>query len=139
MAGAATDMSDAEVAGIDEANEFGRFVVQQRVGADWVARCGPSGGQTWLDVRCFLGHSVGIAAVAIATAELDGWQVVHVLDALVTIYAAPAFAHGVGVGLAKQVFGGQGSWGEREWFNGLWDWHGNGGSWSIRGRNDWLI
>ena len=89
--GAAADVGDAEVAGVDEADELGRFVVEQRVasGPGWPtsARTAGSAGCTW---AWFLSRQFGVAAVAVGAAEAERVLAVRVADALVAGHAADA-------------------------------------------------
>ena len=69
---AAADVRDAQVAGVDEADELGRLVIEQRVRAHRVGRRRPgladSAGATW---ALSLSRGVGVAAVAVGAAEVD--------------------------------------------------------------------
>ena len=72
VAVAAADVGNAQVARIDEPDELGRFVIQQRVGPDRVARGSPGVGKPGPDVGLPAGRRLRVAAVAIDAAEPDG-------------------------------------------------------------------
>src|SRR5207248_9930837 len=88
--GAATDVGDAEIAGVDEADELGRLVVEQGVGPDRVAGAGPGVGEARPDVGAVDVGAAGVAAVAVGAAELDGFLEVRIETVLVTGDAAGA-------------------------------------------------
>ena len=118
MAAAAGDWSNAEVAGIDEADEFGRLVVEERVGPHRIGGARPGVAFLGVDVGGLLGEGVGIAAVAIGAAEVDIRAAVHVADTCVAGDAALALGRGGRGGLAGEV-GPQVFLGQRQWVGGL--------------------
>ena len=100
---AATQVGDAQVAGVDEADELGRLVVEQRVGADRVGRRGPGVGIARLDVGRFLDGGCRVAAVAIAAAQLERVLAVRVAHVLVALHAADTLGCGLLGRLLHQV------------------------------------
>src|SRR5947208_14301205 len=90
VSGAAADVGNAEVAGVDEADELRVLVIEDRVRADRVGAGPPHvrvarfwGGGA---IACRPGGRillVAVAAVAVDAAEVDGGLDVHVADALV--------------------------------------------------------
>ena len=110
MAIAAGRVGDAQIARIDEADELGRFVVEQRVRADRIARGRPGLREAGMDVGLFGGRCAGIAAVAIGASESHDWLSIdplgmHVADVGVAQYAALALGCRVGFRLPQQVVG----------------------------------
>src|SRR5690606_33981489 len=104
VAGTAGLFGDAEIAGVDEADELGGFVVEEDGGVGGVGGALPEDGVAGGDVG--LGHGEaggGVAAVAIDAAEHDVGGGVHVLDALVALDATGAFAVGLGVRLVDPI------------------------------------
>src|SRR5262249_31816021 len=96
-AGAAGDVGNAQVAGVDEAADLRRVVVEQGVGADGVGRGAPGVGEARGDVGPFLGDGTGVAAVAVAAAEATRLLEVRVAGTFVALQAAGALdAGGVG-------------------------------------------
>ena len=65
-------VGDAQVAGVDEADELRRLVIQQRVRADRVGRGSPGVGEARPDVGVLLVAWRRVAAVAVDAAEPDG-------------------------------------------------------------------
>ena len=101
---AAADVGDAQVAGIDEADELGRLVIEQCVGADRIGRTSARPRGSAAARGPFLGRRRRVAAVAIAAAELDRLLVVQVADALMALHAADALGRvPPRVGLLRQI------------------------------------
>lgn len=103
---------DAEVAGVDEADKFWRFVIESGGGVWRVSGGGPEFGVTGGDVRLFQGQpGVGIAAVAVGAAEDHIGGSVHGVGVggFVAIHATDAFAMGFCGGLIDPI--AWGSWG----------------------------
>ena len=92
VAESARPMRDAEIAGIDELDEFLGFLIQQDAGVARVRGTLPENFVARCDMRFLLREArSGIAAVAIDAAEHDVRGLVHFLDAAVAFETAPAF------------------------------------------------
>ncbi len=104
VGGAAAQVGDPQVAGVHEASEFGRFVIQERIRADRIARGAPGFGKPGPDVGPLLVVGRGVAAVAIDAAEPDrlGLAMRLVLSP-VARDAAAALGGGRCVGLPREV------------------------------------
>src|SRR5262249_4443517 len=103
MAIAATEVGDTQIAGIDEADEFGRFVVEQSVGTNRIGRRAPGVGKAWMNVGVFLDVGGRVAAVAVDATQVDGPFVVRVGGILVALNAAGAFDIRLAFGLFAQI------------------------------------
>ena len=104
---AATDVSNPQVARIDEANEFRPLVIEQRVGADGIRGRGPYFGKTARDVTLQLVGRARIAAVTVGATEVHRRLVVHVAAVAMTFHAAPAFRVSLAIRLQHQAVGGK--------------------------------
>ena len=94
----------AQVAGIDEADELGRFVIEPDARVRRIGRGFPELLVVRQDVRLLFRQAArGIAAVAIGAAEHDVRGLVHRLDAVVALVAADAFRVGLSLGLIDPV------------------------------------
>ncbi len=96
-------MSDAQIARIDEADELGRFVIQQRVRAHRIGRSGPGVGKPGMNVGFIHGRRARVSAVAIDAAEANRRLVVHIADVLMAGDAALALGGSVGFGLPGKI------------------------------------
>lgn len=97
---------DAEIAGVDEADKFWRFVIESGGGVWRVSGCGPEFGVKGGDVGLFESQpDAGIAAVAVGAPEDDIGGSVHGVGVggLVAIHAADAFALGFCGGLIDPI------------------------------------
>ena len=66
----ATQMSHAEIARIDEANELRLFVIQYGETADRVRRRMPDAGKTRMHMGFVLDDGAGVTAVAVGATEM---------------------------------------------------------------------
>ena len=89
--GAAGLRGGAKIARVDEADELGRFAIEQRVAADGVGGGGPLVGIARGHVGGEFVRGIGAAAVAIGAAQVDGGGFVHGLDANVAFGGLAAF------------------------------------------------
>jgi hypothetical protein len=108
VAQAAGFVGDAEVAGIYELDELGRFVIEQSIRIIWVRGALPENRVARFDMRfalCQAGR--GVAAMAIGAAEHDIFRNVHRFNAGVAFEAAAAFAIGFGLCLVDSVSRGE--------------------------------
>lgn len=101
--GTATYMSNAKVAGVNEANELGVFVIQDGVGADRVCRGAEDIGEARMNMRVVFSDCVRIATVAIDAAEFDRIAEVRIVGVGVAADAARAFGERLVLGLAGEV------------------------------------
>ncbi|MCG3121386.1 MAG: hypothetical protein ALAOOOJD_04451 [bacterium] len=102
VAGGASLIRHAEIPGIDEANEFGFFLIQQRKRARRIRRRRPAFFVARLDVRFALRSRLRIAAVAIRAAQLHCRRFVHTLDPGMTLQTTFALAVGLFLRLANK-------------------------------------
>lgn len=127
---------DAEVAGIDEADKFGRFVIESGGGVWGVSGSGPEFGVKGGDVGLFEGQTgAGIATVAVGAPEDHIGGRVHGVGVggFVAIHAADAFAVGFCGGLIDPI-----PWGTRGRF-GMNGETGGGGAEARSGAEGRLI
>ena len=85
VAVAAGLVGDAQVAGVEEADELGRLLIERGVTARRVGGGPPEGAIAGCDVGGEFVGSVGAAAVAIRAGKVDGRGCVHGLDAHVAL------------------------------------------------------
>src|SRR5437763_1156451 len=78
---AASLVGNAQIAGVDEADEVGAFLVERGVSARRIGGGIPDGAIAWLDVSGEFVGAIGAAAMAIDAGELDSGRGVHGLDA----------------------------------------------------------
>ena len=88
---AATDMSNPQVARIDEADEFRSLVIEQRISADGVRRRGPDFGETARNVTLQLVSCARVTAVTVGATEVHRRLVMHVAAIAMALHAPPAF------------------------------------------------
>ena len=92
MAEAAGAMRDAEIARVDELDEFVRLVIEQDARVVWVRGALPEDIVFGDDVRLLLGEAgSGIAAVTVGATEDDVRRLVHLFNAGVALQATAAF------------------------------------------------
>ena len=103
--GAAADVGDAQVAGVDEADELGRLVVQQRVGAHRVGRrsARPRGSAGWTWAVCTCPSPSASPPWQSTQPRCKRLLVVGIVDVLVAGDAADALGGGLLLGLLEQV------------------------------------
>ena len=110
VARAAGDVRDAQIAGVDEADELGRLVVQNDVRVGWVCGALPKLRVARGDVG-FAQREAGrgISAVAIGAAEDDVRAGVHrmIFDSFVAFEAAATFFRRFSLGLINPISLGQ--------------------------------
>ena len=70
--GSAAQTSDAQIAGIDEADKLGAFVIQQGVGTDGIGRRMPDLRVPRLHVCFELCRRITVAAMTVGAAQLNG-------------------------------------------------------------------
>lgn len=98
--GAAADVGNAKVSGIDEANELGVFMIENGVGADGVCGGTEDVGKAGMNMGFEFGDSVRVSAVAIDASEFNGITQMGVVGVGVAADAAGAFGERLLVGLA---------------------------------------
>ena len=104
---AATDVRDAQIAGIDEADEFGVLVIEECVRPNGVGAAAPGIREARAGVGGFLVLRVGVTAVAVGAAEAERVLAVRVADLLMAHDAADALGVGGVGGLFQQLDAGQ--------------------------------
>src|SRR5258708_6924288 len=78
-------VGNAQIAGVDEADEVGAFLVERGVSARRIGCSVPDGAIAGLDVGGEFVGAVGTAAMAIGAGELNSGRGVHGLDADVAL------------------------------------------------------
>ena len=105
VAKAAGLLRDAQIAGIHEADEFRRFVIEPDIGIRRIGGGLPELRVPRQNVRLLFRQAArGIAAVAIGAAEHDMLGLVHRLDALMALQAADAFGIGFAPAFDRSSF-----------------------------------
>ncbi len=124
-------LRDTQVAGIQEADELGRLVIEPRVRVRRFGGCFPKLFVLRENVRLlFLEAASGIAAVTIGAPEHDVLlRFVHWLDALMTLQTADTFCVRFGLGLIDPIVRRQSRPCDCRSFNR------NGGWWAVAGCN----
>ena len=105
--GAAAQVGDPQVAGVDEPDEGGRLVVQEGIGPHRVCGGAPGFGVLRPDVGAGAVGRGRIAAMAIDAAEPDRLLAVRVMGTVMALHAAEALLVGHLDRLFRQVLTGK--------------------------------
>jgi hypothetical protein len=76
----ASDVSNSQIPWVHEANEFGAFIIQQRIGSHRIGRCRPKRRILGLYVGALFGEVVWITTMTVGTADVHGVGWMHIAN-----------------------------------------------------------
>ena len=76
----ASDVSNSQIPWVHETNEFGAFIIQQRIGSHRIGRCRPKRRILGLYVGALFGEVVWITTMTVGTADVHGVGWMHIAN-----------------------------------------------------------